>query len=58
MENWQCYYCEVGKVTALPADCPECKRHLTEPFDQMTEEKKLAAWALKYTTDPTYSLAS
>lgn len=58
MDEWVCYYCERGTVTTLPADCPECKRHLTKPFNQMTIEEQSAAWATKYTMGPTYTLAS
>ena len=58
METWDCYYCEKGKVTALPSDCPECKRTLTKPWDQMTDQEKSEAWSRKHTLGPVYTLAS
>lgn len=60
-QKWECYYCEKGFVTALPAPCPECKTELRKPLDQLTDDEAKVALAKKMvmgSPPPSYSLAS
>lgn len=38
MEGWTCFWCEKGKVTSLPAECPECKRMLSRDVHTMSPQ--------------------
>lgn len=37
--EWECFWCERGKVTTLPADCPVCGTTLKTPLREMSPEE-------------------